>query len=115
MKAWTVREKDRFCIAVVFAENRNKAKSIAQTTDACEDVEYINIEAHRLPIADSQYKGRIKMDWNDPDDRLFLVKNCNFYCEYIEPYECNRCSARDYCEMYQDEIEERKIELMESE
>ena len=113
MKAWIVKEKGEFCSAVVFAENRNRAKSIAQTTDACEDVEYINIEARRLPEADSQYNGRSEMDWNDPDDRLFLVKNCGFRCEYIEPYDCSKCSAKEYCEMYQDELEELKLELLE--
>ncbi len=97
-KAWLVRGD--FFATVVFAENRNKAKQIAMSTVACEDVPYINIEACRLPIADSQYKeGKDEMDWNDPDDRIFLVKNCDFHCEYIKPYECSKCSAKDYCSM----------------
>ena len=102
MKAWIVKEKDKFCSTVVFAETRNKAKSLAKKTEACESVEYIDIEVRRLPIADSEYSGRIEMDWNDPDDRLFLVQNCDFFCEEIVPYECDKCSAKNYCMVYQD-------------
>lgn len=102
MKAWLVREKDEFCATVVFAENRNKAKCIAMSTEVCEDVEYTRIEARRLPDADSQYKGRNEMDWNNPDDRLFLVKEYGWTCEVMDGDRCLDCSAKDFCEDYQE-------------
>lgn len=106
MKAWLVKEKDEFSATVVFAENRNKAKQIAMSTDACDGVEYINIEARRLLIADSQYiEGKTEMDWNDPDDRLFLIKECGFYCAYDNRDNCDECLGKHYCKMCQDELE----------
>lgn len=107
MKAWIVREKDEFASTVVFAETCSKAKSAAMKTDCCEDVPYINIEARRCPKADSQYtEGKTEMNWNDPKDRLFLVKELGFYCEYVEPYCCEKCSAKECCDPYQDMLEE---------
>lgn len=110
MKAWIVREKDEFCCTVVFAESRGKARAAALSTDCCEDVYFTDIEVRRFPIADSQYKGRLEMDWNDPKDRLFLVKEAGFQCEYVEPYCCEVCSAKDYCYLYQDSLEELREE-----
>lgn len=98
MKAWIVKEKDEFCATVVFAESCSKAKSLAMSTDCCNDVPYIRIEARRCPIADKQYRGQMEMDWDNPDDRLFLVKECGFYCEYAEPENCKKCYAREYCD-----------------
>ncbi|MCH5303538.1 MAG: hypothetical protein J1E41_01625 [Ruminococcus sp.] len=103
MKAWLVGIKDEFLKTVVFAENRNKAKSLAKSTEACDGAKYIDIEARRLPIADSQYKGRTEMEWDNPKDRLFLVKNCDFCCEFAELSECDKCSAKKYCSFYQEE------------
>ena len=56
MKAWLVREKDEFCAEVIFAETRGKARALAKYTDACEDVDFINIEVHRQPQCDKYYK-----------------------------------------------------------
>lgn len=102
MKAWLVKEKGEFTATVVFAKNRNEAKSIALTTEACEGAEYIDIEARRLPEADLQYNGRDVMDWCDPDDRLFLVKKCGWTCEEMDGDRCEDCSAKEFCEDYQE-------------
>ena len=110
-KAWIVGEKDEFCKTVVFAKSRNEARVAAMSTDCCEDVEYTRIEARRFPIADSQYKGRNEMDWNDPEDRLFLVKEGDFRCEYVKPVCCAKCSAKEYCNTYQDSIQELEEEI----
>lgn len=110
MKAWIVGEKDEFCRTVVFAESRGKARALALSTDCCEDTEFTRIEVRRFPEADSQYKGRSEMDWNDPKDRVFLVKEGGFQCEYVEPYLCENCSASDYCEEYQLSLEELREE-----
>ena len=52
MKAWLVREKDEFIATVVFAETRGKAKVVAMRTEACEDVDFCDIEVRRKPQMD---------------------------------------------------------------
>ncbi|MBO5449788.1 MAG: hypothetical protein J5994_10765 [Ruminococcus sp.] len=105
MKAWIAGVKDEFGKTVVFSETRGKAKSIALTTDVCEDADYCDIEVHRLPQADHCYKnGKTEMDWNDPADRLILVRDFGFYCEYVDPDKCKHCCAREFCEEYQIKI-----------
>lgn len=108
MKAWIVREKDEFFYTVVFAESRGKAKAAALSTDCCEGAEFTNIEVKRFPEADSQYNGRREMDWSNPKDRLFLVKEAGFLCEYVSSDECAVCSAKEYCDEYQDHLKEQE-------
>ena len=75
MKAWLAREKYGFCCAVVFAETRGKARAMAQSTAACEDSDFCDIEVNRLPKIDKYYKdGKTEMDWCNPKDRIILVK-----------------------------------------
>jgi hypothetical protein len=105
MKAWLVREKDEFCAEVVFAETRSKAKVLALSTDCCEDAKFIDIEATRMPQADKYYKeGKKRLDWENPQDRIVLVKECSFHCDYdvFDIEECEICSAKEYCDFYQD-------------
>ena len=81
MKAWLVREKDEFCAEVVFAETRGKARSLALSTDCCEDARFTDIEVHRMPHLDKYYKeGKWHFDWDNPQDRIVLVKECGFWC-----------------------------------
>lgn len=103
MKAWLVREKDEFCATVVFAETRGKARSRAMATDCCEDTPFCDIEVCRLPQVDKCYKdGKTEMDWFDPEDRLVLVRDCGFYCDYdaFQMGDCTTCSAKDFCGEY---------------
>ena len=107
MKAWIVRGKDNFCATVVFAETRGKARALAMNTDACEDVEFCDIEVRRKPQIDKYYKeGKKEMEWYDLKDRLALVKECDFRCEDMELYECEVCLAKQYCSLYEDYISE---------
>ncbi len=109
MKAWLITIKDCFGSTIVFAETRGKAKSLALYTDLCysNDAEFTDIEVRRLRAADSQYRqGKTEMDWFDPKDRLFLVKELGFRCEYVVPDECKVCSARTICERYEDFLNE---------
>lgn len=70
MKAWLVREKGEFCATVVFAETRGKAKALAQSTDACEDLAFCDIEAYRRPSLDKYYvTGKREMYWFNAEDR----------------------------------------------
>ncbi len=109
MKAWLVREKDEFCAEVVFAETRGKARALALSTDCCENAAFKDIEAHRMPQADKHYKdGKWHLDWFDPSDRLVLVKECGFYCDFdaFDLGECEICSAKEYCNQYKDHMAE---------
>ena len=105
MKAYIVKDTncDEFYSTVVFTENRNKARYLALSTNACNDGEYTNITAHRVPILDKYYKpGKVEMDWYDKEDRIALVKY-GFHCFDIEDIwitECKNCWAKEYCETY---------------
>lgn len=103
MKAWLVREKDEFCATVVFAETRNKAKVQALSTDCYENAKYRYIEARRVPQMDKYYAdGKREMHWENPQDRVALVKECNFVCDpdYFMWEDCECCSAKEYCDKY---------------
>ena len=108
MKAWLVRKKDEFCATVVFAETRGKARSLAMSTEACEDTDFCDIEAYRKPQMDKYYEeGKKEMNWFNPKDQIALVKDCGFICsvDYFEEDDCNRCPAKEYCDKYQDYLE----------
>ena len=108
MKAWLVRDKDEFYATVVFAETRGKARALAMHTEACEDVDFIDIEVRRKPQMDKYYKvGKKEMDWFNPKDRVALVKDCNFRCsdEVFDIEDCEYCHAKEYCDYYEDYLE----------
>ena len=107
MKAWLVKVKDEFCATVVFAETRGKARSIAMHTDACEDVDFCDIEVRRLPHIDKYYKeGKTELDWLDNKDRIILFNECDFRCEYTDIDLCEKCPVKEYCEDYEFYMEE---------
>ncbi len=96
-RAWA--EPDGTFTTVVFAADRNHAKRLAMRTDACEDAEYINIRVRRSPELDNCYRGRWEMNWDEPQDRIDLVKLAGFVCSYeIDDPECDICPAREWCE-----------------
>lgn len=85
---------------IVFADNRQEAKKIAFTHEIFEDSEYINVRVRRYPEADTLYKGECVADWNDPETRIFLVKNLSWTCaEHIDSF-CKVCPANEYCELF---------------
>ena len=110
MKAWLVRKKNEFSATVVFAETRSKARALALSTDACEDADFIRIEATRMKEADKYYRGNTELKWSDPRDRIVLVKECGFTCDYhaFDLNDCAFCSAKEYCDQYKDQISERE-------
>jgi len=108
MKAWRV-EDVRSCeggVTVVFAESRGKAHALAMNTEICEDADWNDVYVRRLPVMDKMYKpGKVEMDWNCPEDRIALVKECGWYCnnDYVDrETDCAACPAADYCDNYQD-------------
>ena len=111
MKAWRVSKKDDCYSTIVFAETRGKAKSTALATDCCEYADFCDIEVRREKELDKYYReGKIEMDWENPTDRIALVKECGFHCDpdYFDWEECSVCSAKEYCDYYQDRLEERE-------
>jgi hypothetical protein len=101
MKAWKVGIKDELCSTIVFAETAGKAKSLALSTDLCEDAEFIEIYCHRKPEADKAYKeGKRELDWYNDEDMLFMVKELGYRC--LDPFECEECIAKDFCEEWEE-------------
>lgn len=109
MKAWLVRDKYESCsAAVVFAETRGQAKAAAKSTDACEDSDFCDIEARRLPQIDKYYKdGKWEMDWNNYEDRIALVTVAGFVCDpdYWVSDDCAECPAMEFCSQAQEQKE----------
>ena len=115
MKAYMVEDlkSETGGCTVVFAETRGKAHKLAQSTNCCEDADWIDIRTIRLPAMDKMYKpGKIEMDWSDPEDRIALVKDgwsCNH--EYLDRgRDCPVCPAAEWCWDYQDWLEDKEDE-----
>ena len=109
MKAWIVDDPiEAATAAVVFAETRGQAKVLAQSTDACEDMEFKDIRAVRAPKLDRFYRGKKEMDWRDPDDRIAMVKYGGFHCSSevdIGKEKCDACPAHEWCDRYEGMME----------
>lgn len=107
LKAWLVREKDEFAATVVFAKTRGAAKVLAMHTEACEDADFMDIESHRVPQMDRYYTdGKKEMSWFKAADRIALVKDCGFRCDYdaFDVGDCLVCPAKEYCAAYKDQM-----------
>ena len=109
MKAYFVSDTESYedYCTVVFAETRGKAKVEALGTDACEDAEYMNIRALRIPELDSFYRGLPEMDWFNEQDQIGMVRYANMYCTYemsISECECEKCKAKEWCCRYESEV-----------
>ena len=108
-KAYIVRNKDEFACEALFAETAGKARALALSTDSCEYSRFIDIEVRRAPNLDKYYKeGKWGFDWDDPKDRIALVREEGFRCDEDTLYyeDCNTCPAKEYCDVYLDKQEE---------
>ena len=47
-------------------------------------------------------------DWDDPNDRLAMVRDGGYYCneDAFYPDDCAECSGKDYCSRYEEYLEE---------
>ena len=112
MKAWLVQDKwDSYGAEVVFAETRGKARSLALATDCCSETAFTDVDVRRWQSADKYYKkGKWHLDWDNPKDRIALVKDCGFVCDYeiFEWEDCENCSAKKYCDRYTDHLNDMK-------
>lgn len=109
MKAWLCKPKDDYYSTVIFAETRGKARYLAQHTDNCEDLDFIDIEVKRLPNADCLYRaGKVEIDWYNENDRFILIKDCNFQCENVDSEDyCRSCPANNDCIAYSEYIDSK--------
>ena len=100
LKAYKVEPYDGDGYAtVVFAENRAKARTLAMSTDCCQDCSFTEIRAVRFPAFDDQYRGHWEANWYDPKDRLALVQD-GWHCEFVGDDDCSECTGRPYCDIY---------------
>lgn len=104
LKAYIVEEKngDTGFATVVFAETPGKARQLAQSTDACEDIDFIDIRAIRAPALDECYRGRDEMNWCVDEDLVAMVRLAGFSCSYeIDHPICDPCPAKEWCKRYE--------------
>lgn len=98
MKAWMVDTDYSEVSAIVFAENRNQARKIAQDTEFVGDAPYIDIRAKRCKELDGMENCEPKDNyWLNDDIRLILVKEYGWAC--VDPHlgDCEKCCAKQYC------------------
>ncbi len=113
MKAYCVRNRTTCEYSfVVFAESPGKAKASVLHMDEFNDDSFTDLEAWRKPELDRFYKGRRLMDWEDPEDRVAMVRYGNFVCtdEAKEFEDCKECPAREWCSEAEDEEAEAERE-----
>ena len=112
MKAYVVSDRKGYSdfSVIVFAENRGKAITAALGTDEFpyQDWSFTELRAIRMPQLDKCYRGHWRMDWDDPADRLAMVKDCGYYCadDAFDPDECSKCDAKEYCSAYAEYLEQ---------
>lgn len=114
MKAYVVSDRKGYSdwIVVVFAESRGKAIVAALDTDEFPygDWSYTELRAIRKPEFDKHYRGNWRMDWDNPDDRLAMVRAGGYYCDddSFDPDDCAKCSGKDYCSRYEEYLDEER-------
>lgn len=110
MKAWKANVDWENCSVIVFAETRGEARQMALSllNEWYTDCRFIDVKVRRVPQADSLWLNRDYMLWDNPEDRLFLVKELGWYCEYPEYEICEDCIAKEYCDYYNDILKGNK-------
>ena len=110
MKAWCVEDINEEHATIVFAKTRNKAKYLETQYDkGLQDYRYNEVRATRVPQAD-KYAGDkpYVLDFDIDEDRLIMVRDAGFRCSEPEYEDCEKCVAKDYCEVYEDFLETRR-------
>ena len=112
MKAYKVYDRNRYSefVVITFAETRGKAITNALGTDEFpyEYWDYTEMRAHRCPELDKYYRGKYRMDWDDPNDRLAMIKDAGLHCDEdsFDQDECEKCTGKEYCSRYEEYLEE---------
>ena len=120
LKAYEVIENSTGYYIIVFAESASKAKYTAYNNredfgfdDYCYDFfsNFIRLfSVKRDKSADKEYRGHSVMDWNNPEDRLFLVKEHNWACVDETDLDCDNCPAKKFCRRYSEYLEEQEYQ-----
>lgn len=114
MKAWYVMDKYGYAeyAVIVFAETKGKAVSLAIGTEEFPkyDWDFTELRARRKPALDGAYRGSWRMEWDNDEDRLAMVRLCGFHCDddAFDPDDCVNCVAKDDCSKYEEYLEEEK-------
>ena len=112
MKAWYVTDRKGYSdyAIIVFAETRGKAIASAIGTDEFPKYDWYFTElfARREPALDGAYRGAWRMEWDNDDDRLAMVRWGGFHCDddSFDPDYCAKCSGKDYCSRYEEYLDE---------
>lgn len=109
IRAFVCQEEEEWNSVVVFAESAGKARYIAMCSyELGEDLQFQDVRVYRAPSLDKCYRGLNMMNWNDPQDRIAMVRDAGFQCsgDWYDPVSCDCCAAREYCDTYKDRIEE---------
>ena len=110
LKCYMVSDNDKS--VVVFAASAGKARYAASCSgefDFAYSTDWMYLCVRRVREGDSEYRGHEFMDWFDPQDRLFMVKELNFACTDETDLACGSCPALEFC-MRRDEWEESQDE-----
>ena len=104
-KAWYVWNEDDGIPAIVFADTVSGARKTAWDNNSEFELEfdrYIDIKPRRENSLDylDKPEGYV-MNWNNPKDRIALVKELGWYCEDPTIEECEKCLAKEYCEEWE--------------
>ncbi len=112
MKAYIIHDKDYYLSysEVVFAETRGKAIADALGLEIFEGYFFTDLRAKREPALDKHYRGHWCMDWDNPQDRLALVRELDLSCaeDFFDPADCATCIAADFCSRYESYLIEEK-------
>lgn len=109
MKCYLIDDPNSYDVGqtTAFAENAAKARYVAKDDDALEQnskTDWLYYHARRFPEGDCRYReGKTKLDWNDPEDRLILVRDAMWACESPDEDECAECRARKWCRHWEEE------------
>lgn len=107
MKAYRVTDREGYSefSVIVFAESAGKAKAAALGTDEFPmgDWSFTDMSARRVPELDPFYRGKYRMEWEDMEDRVVMVRYAHCYChpDYVDLNDCKECKATEWCEQYE--------------
>ncbi len=108
MKAWVARDKfdDDKGVTIVFADNANRAKTVALSTESLCDSYYTDIRVNRFKPLDNKHNEERELDWNNTENRLMLINDFSWYCIDTNIEECEQCLIHNDCSRYKEYIEE---------
>lgn len=87
---------------VVFAETRGKAISLCLGREPFDDYEFTELYARRFKDYDKYYDGNDRIDWDNEEHRLRLVRDFGWACTEGKDIYCEDCCAKKHCREWED-------------